>query len=80
MNLSFQYHTIQIWKSILPRIRVAFYRLGLVHTNYQEITDEHQTLLEALLTKDSEIILSALEHHICTDEYRLLDRIESKQS
>lgn len=80
MNLSNQYHTIQIWKSILPRIRVAFYRLGLVHTNYQEITDEHQTLLEALLTKDSEIILSALEHHICTDEYRLLDRIESKQS
>ena len=76
MNLSKQYHAIQLWNTIQPRIRVGFYRLGLRHYDYQEITSEHSNLLEALRTRDSKIVFPALEHHICTDQYRLLDRIE----
>ena len=79
MNLSAQYHAIQLWNSIQPRIRVGFYRLGLRHTDFQEITAEHEKLLEALRSKNSEIVFSALEHHICTDQFRLLDRLESEE-
>jgi len=76
MNLSNQYHTTQLWNTIQPRIRVGFYRLGLKHNDYQEITSEHTNLLEALRSKDLERVFSALEHHICYDQYRLLDRID----
>ncbi len=79
MSLSDQYHTMQLWKTIQPRIRVGFYRLGLRHTDYQEITLEHQILLDALRTRNPEVVLPALEHHICTDQYRLLDRVEKEQ-
>ena len=80
MNLSKQYHAIQLWNTIQPRIRVGFYRLGLRHNDYQEITSEHSNLLEALRTRDSKIVFPALEHHICTDQYRLLDRIEIEKN
>jgi DNA-binding GntR family transcriptional regulator len=79
MSLSDQYHTMQLWKTIQPRIRVGFYRLGLRHTDFDEITIEHQILLDALRTRDIKILLPALEHHICTDQYRLLDRVEKEQ-
>lgn len=79
MSLCDQYHTMQLWKSIQPRIRVGFYRLGLRHFDYQEITVEHQILLDALRTRDPKVVLPALEHHICTDQYRLLDRVEKEQ-
>ena len=80
MNLSKQYHVIQLWNTIQPRIRVGFYRLGLRHNDYQEITSEHSNLLEALRTRDSKIVFPALEHHICTDQYRLLDRIDIEKN
>ena len=80
MNLSKQYHAIQLWNTIQPRIRVGFYRLGLRHNDYQEITSEHSNLLEALRSRDSKIVFPALEHHICTDQYRLLDRIDSDKN
>jgi len=76
MDLSKQYHAIQLWNTIQPRIRVGFYRLGLRHSDYQEITAEHENLLEALRSKNPKIVFPALEHHICTDQFRLLDRIE----
>ncbi len=76
MNLSEQYHAIQLWNNIQPRIRVGFYRLGLRHDDYQEITAEHEKLLEALRSKNPKIVFPALEHHICTDQFILLDRIE----
>ena len=80
MNLSKQYHVIQLWNTIQPRIRVGFYRLGLRHNDYQEITSEHSNLLEALRTRDSKIVFPALEHHICTDQFRLLDRIDIEKN
>jgi DNA-binding GntR family transcriptional regulator len=80
MNLSEQYHAIQLWNNIQPRIRVGFYRLGLRHNDFQEITAEHDKLLDALRSKNSKIVFPALEHHICTDQFRLLDRIESEKS
>lgn len=76
VNLSEQYHVIQLWNNIQPRIRVGFYRLGLRHNDYQEITAEHDKLLEALRSKNPKIVFPALEHHICTDQFILLDRIE----
>ncbi len=79
MNLSEQYHAIQLWNSIQPRIRVGFYRLGLRHNDFQDITAEHDKLLEALRSKSSKIVFPALEHHICTDQFRLLDRLESEE-
>jgi len=79
MNLSEQYHAIQLWNNIQPRIRVGFYRLGLRHNDFQEITAEHEKLLEALRSKSPKIVFPALEHHICTDQFRLLDRIESEK-
>jgi len=79
MNLSEQYHAIQLWNSIQPRIRVGFYRLGLRHNDFQDITAEHDKLLEALRSKNSKIVFPALEHHICTDQFRLLDRLESEE-
>ncbi len=78
MNLSEQYHAIQLWNNIQPRIRVGFYHLGLRHNNFQEITAEHHKLLEAFRSKNSKIVFLALEHHICTDQFRLLDRLESE--
>jgi len=80
MNLSEQYHAIQLWNTIQPRIRVGFYRLGLRHNDYQEITEEHENLLEALRSRDPKIVFPALEHHICTDQFKLLDRIESEKT
>jgi len=79
MNLSEQYHAIQLWNSIQPRIRVGFYRLGLRHNDFQDITAEHDKLLEALRSKNSKIVFPALEHHICIDQFRLLDRLESEE-
>lgn len=76
VNLSEQYHVIQLWNNIQPRIRVGFYRLGLRHNDFQEITAEHDKLLEALRSKNPKVVFPALEHHICTDQFRLLDRIE----
>lgn len=78
VNLSKQFHTIQLWNAIQARIRVGFYRLGLRHNDYQEITTEHLNLLDALRSKNPGIVFPALEHHICTDQFRLLDRIESE--
>lgn len=79
MSLSDGYHAIQLWKSIQSRIRVGFYRLGLRHDDYQEITAEHQKLTSAFQTRNLKVVLPALEHHICTDQYRLLDRLEIEQ-
>ena len=75
MSLSSQYHALGLWKTIEPRIRVGFYRLGLKHVDFQEIVIEHQVLLDSFRTRDPKVALVALEHHICTDQFQLLDRV-----
>lgn len=56
-------HTMQVWSSIAPRIRVYFHRYGRAG-NLERIADEHQDLLSALQTRDADTILVALEKHI----------------
>jgi DNA-binding GntR family transcriptional regulator len=76
-ELGGQYHTLQIWRSIQPRIRAGFYRLGSKHQDLREISEEHKTLLAALRTRDPLVAVTALETHICTTQLALLDQLES---
>ena len=76
MDLGGQYHTLQIWRTIQPRIRAGFYRLGSRHRDLLEISDEHKALLAALRTRDPRVASNALEIHICTSQLELLDQIQ----
>jgi DNA-binding GntR family transcriptional regulator len=76
VGLCGQYHTLQLWKSILPRICASFFHLGSWHQDLKEIADEHKILLNALRTGDPAIAISALEIHICTTQLELLNRAE----
>jgi len=58
-----QLHTMQIWRTIEPRIRAYFYRYERFRS-FEETVDEHRLLLEALQTRDPAIVLAQLERHI----------------
>lgn len=75
-----QYHTKQVWQSIQPRIRAAFYRLGLQHSDLLEIAQEHETLLELLEKQDVQIAVEALEGHIYETNLALLNLAESSSA
>lgn len=75
-ELGGQYHTLQIWRTIQPRIRAGFYRLGSGHRDLLEISDEHKALLAALRTRDPRVAVDALEIHICTSQLVLLDQVD----
>lgn len=55
--------TLQLWKSVLSRIRLQFYRIGPAPSVSRQAA-HHQTLLDALLTGNAEEIDKALEIHI----------------
>jgi DNA-binding GntR family transcriptional regulator len=55
--------TLQLWKSVLSRVRLQFYRIGPT-PNISKQAAHHQALLEILLTNDGEAIDAALEIHI----------------
>ncbi|WP_051265644.1 GntR family transcriptional regulator [Nakamurella lactea] len=57
-------HTIQLWRSVLPRIRLQFYRLVPRHPDLHDVTREHQTLLEVLRGGDPVAIDDELRVHI----------------
>jgi len=63
ISTSGQTHTLQIWRSIWPRIRAYFYRYGRGRS-LEVMADEHRELLEAMQTRDPEIVLAILERHI----------------
>jgi len=58
-----QPHTMQIWRTIAPRIRTYFYRYERFRS-FEETVAEHRLLLEALQTRQHEIVLAQLERHI----------------
>ena len=62
LERSGQPHAAQVWRSIAPRIRAYFFRYG--RSNLKRIADEHRELLEALQTRDPDVIAAALEKHI----------------
>ena len=63
ITASGQLHTMQIWRTIWPRIRAYFYRYE--HSrSFEETVEEHRVLLAALQTRDPAIALAQLERHI----------------
>lgn len=63
ISASSQLHTMQIWRTIGPRIRAYFYRYES-RRSFEETVKEHRALLAALQTRDPEIALAQLERHI----------------
>jgi len=63
LSRSGQPHTTQVWHSIAPRIRAYFFRYGLV-ADHGQIAIEHGQLLEAMQTRDRDVVLNAVERHI----------------
>ena len=63
LSCSGQPHTAQVWRSIAPRIRAYFFRYGR-HSDLGVIAVEHEQLLGALRSGDSERLMNALERHI----------------
>ena len=63
ITASGQLHTMQIWRTISPRIRGYFFRYERSRS-FEETVEEHRMLLAALQTRDPEIALTQLERHI----------------
>lgn len=63
ISASGQQHTVQIWRTIWPRIRAYFYRYERLRS-FQATVEEHRELLDALQTRDVGNVLSELERHI----------------
>jgi DNA-binding GntR family transcriptional regulator len=63
ISASGQLHTVQIWRTIGPRIRAYFYRYER-YRSFEETVEEHRELLAALQTRDPVIALAQLERHI----------------
>ena len=80
LEQSNQPHCLQIWHNIEPRVRAYFYRCGPQHHSLIEIAEEHQELLEAMLTGDVKQMLNVLEKHIRDTVLRILGQAASEQS
>jgi DNA-binding GntR family transcriptional regulator len=63
ITASGQLHTMQIWRTIAPRIRAYFFRYERWRS-FEETVDEHRELLAALQTRDPVIVLDQLHRHI----------------
>lgn len=55
--------TLQLWRSVLSRVRLEFYRIGPTPNISQQVA-LHQTLLDTFLAGDADGIDKALEIHI----------------
>lgn len=67
------FHTAQLWTSIQPRIRRTFYHLGLRHRDPAVIAQEHEELLEALRSRDPNVVSEAITVHAFTSPLQLLE-------
>ncbi|HEX4746033.1 MAG TPA: GntR family transcriptional regulator [Gaiellaceae bacterium] len=56
-------HTMQVWRSIWPRIRSYFIRYGRFR-DLDSIVEEHTELLGALRSRDRKQMMAVLERHI----------------
>ncbi len=63
ISSSGQTHTVQIWRTIWPRIRAYFFRYGR-GGDLARMVDEHRELLTALQARDPKRMLTLLEQHI----------------
>jgi DNA-binding GntR family transcriptional regulator len=67
-------HTLQLWRSISPRLRVQFARLAPRHERLSDIAEEHRALLRALRSGEPASIDNALEEHISQSAKELLNQ------
>jgi len=63
MEASASDQTLQLWESVLSRVRLQFFRLGPTPNTSKQAT-HHQALLDVLLAGNAEAIDAALETHI----------------
>ena len=63
ISSSGQTHTVQIWRTIWPRIRAYFFRYGR-GKSHDTMLEEHRELLAALQSREPELMLRVLDHHI----------------
>lgn len=63
ISSSGQTHTVQIWRTIWPRIRAYFYRYGR-GKDLATMVEEHRELLAALQTRDPALMRAQLDPHI----------------
>ena len=63
ISSSGQTHTVQIWRTIWPRIRAYFYRYGR-GKDLTTMVREHRELLAALQSRNVSAMLAELEQHI----------------
>ncbi len=76
ISASGQLHTVQIWRTIWPRIRAYFYRYERFRS-FEETVEEHRELLEALQTRDPATVLAQLERHIDVPAPPAAPKVES---
>lgn len=55
---------LQVWHTIMPRVRMYFYRDGYRHVSLDELPQEHAELLECMRTKNVDAVLELLDAHI----------------
>jgi len=76
ISASGQQHTVQIWRTIWPRIRAYFVRYER-HRNFEQTVEEHRVLLAALQSRDPENVLEHLERHIDVPAPRAAPRVRA---
>jgi DNA-binding GntR family transcriptional regulator len=77
ISASGQQHTVQIWRTIWPRIRAYFYRYERFRS-FEETVEEHRELLAALQTRDPATMLAQLERHIDVPAPPAAPKVSSK--
>jgi DNA-binding GntR family transcriptional regulator len=61
-----QPHCLQIWRALQPRVRAYFRRDAPRYGTQHEIAAQHQDLLDALRTRERDVVRRAVEHHVTT--------------
>ena len=74
--LADQPHTLQLWRSIMPRVRAEFTRIGAAHSP-EDIVEEHRNLLAVYRAGKARAIDAAVHDHAITRTKWLLDRAEA---
>jgi DNA-binding GntR family transcriptional regulator len=59
-----QFHSLQLWDLVAPRIRGLFYRMGPHHHSLSSISEQHRLLLGDLRSGDPNRAADALREHI----------------
>jgi DNA-binding GntR family transcriptional regulator len=78
ISSSGQTHTVQIWRTIWPRIRAYFYRYGR-GKDLATMVEEHRELLAALQTRDPALMRAQLDLHIAVPSPQSTARVTPKR-